>query len=319
MPVPNLGMCFDRTFPPPTIHEFAERIESGGLDQLWVIEDCVYTSGIALAAAALARSHRMTVGIGILPAVARNPAITAMELATIANLAPGRLIAGVGHGVQGWMEQMGARTPSPLTTLEEVITVVRRLLHGDTVTFSGRHVRLDAVALDQPPAKAPPVVAGVRGPKSMAVAGRVADGVVLAEGASAAYVAACRHQAGDPAGFRISVFAALCIKTDRREAYRWMAPVVAGWLSSPNPAIDAHPHADELRERFAAGGADALVDMPREWWIHLGPIGTFDDAVEHVFALGNAGAHDVSLFPAPELPVARGQVDDAIRLKSVLR
>ena len=315
----NVGVCFDRTFPPSSLVEFTEKIESGGLDQLWIIEDCFYTAGISLAATALARTHRTTVGLGILPAVARNPAITAMEIATLANLAPGRLIAGIGHGVQSWMEQMGARTPSPLTTLDEVLTVVRRLLRGERVSFRGTHVRLDEVELDQPPEKVPPVLAGVRGPKSMAVAGRAADGVVLAEGANAAYIAAAREQAGDPAGFRISVFAALCVEPDRAAAYRWMAPVVAGWLSGPNPAIDAHPHGAEMRERFAAGGIDELVAMPREWWLHLGPIGTFDDAVEHVYSLINAGAHDVALFPCPELVVAREQLSDAVRLKSVLR
>ena len=314
-----MGVCFDRTFPPSSIIEFTERIESGGLDQLWIIEDCFYTSGISLAATALARTHRITVGLGILPAVARNPAITAMEIATLANLAPGRLIAGIGHGVQSWMEQMGARTPSPLTTLDEVLTVVRRLLRGERVSFRGKEVRLDAVQLDQPPQRVPPVLAGVRGPKSMAVAGRSADGVVLAEGANAAYVAAAREQAGDPAGFRISVFAAMCIEADRTAAYRWMAPVVAGWLTSANPAIDAHPNGAEIRERFAAGGVEELVAMPREWWVHLGPIGTFDDAVEHVYTLVNAGVHDVALFPCPELAVAREQLDDAMRLKSVLR
>jgi 5,10-methylenetetrahydromethanopterin reductase len=315
----NIGVCFDRTFPPSSLIEFTERIESGGLDQLWIIEDCFYTAGISLAATALARTHRTTVGLGILPAVARNPAITAMEIATLANLAPGRLIAGIGHGVQSWMEQMGARTPSPLTTLEEVITVVRRLLRGERVTFTGREVHLHDVQLDQPPETLPPVVAGVRGPKSMAVAGRVADGVVLAEGANAAYITAVREQAGDPADFRISVFAALCVEPDRTTAYRWMAPVIAGWLSSPNPAIDAHPHGAEIRERFAAGGIDELVAMPRDWWLHLGPIGTFDDAVEHIYSLTNAGAHDVALFPCPELAIAREQLGDAVKLKSVLR
>ncbi len=54
-----------------------------------MIEDCFYTAGISLAATALARSESLTVGIGILPAVARNPAVTAMEIATLAQLHPG--------------------------------------------------------------------------------------------------------------------------------------------------------------------------------------------------------------------------------------
>ena len=121
-------MCFDRSLPAAAVVEFAEGLEAGGVEQLWVIEDCFYTAGISLAATALARTDRLQVGLGILPAVARNAAVTAMEIATLAELAPGRLLAGIGHGVQDWMEQMGARTPSPLTTLDEVITTVRRLL-----------------------------------------------------------------------------------------------------------------------------------------------------------------------------------------------
>jgi 5,10-methylenetetrahydromethanopterin reductase len=315
---PQVGVCFDRSFPPHAIVEFADRIEAGGLDQLWVIEDCFYTAGVALAATALARTHRISVGLGILPAVARNPAITAMELATLANLAPGRVIAGIGHGVQEWMEQMGARTPSPLTTLDEVITVVRRLLHGETVSFQGREVVLDAVVLDQPPTTVPPVLAGVRGPKSMALAGRVADGVVLAEGAGPAYVRAARAQAGHPDGFRVSVFSALSIEEERTSAYRWMAPVVAAWLTSPSPAIDAHPHGQEIRDRFAHGGVEELVALPREWWLQLGAIGTFDDAVEHIAGLAEAGVDDVALFPCPELQFARLQLDDAVRLNAAI-
>ncbi len=148
----NVGMCFDRS-PAGAVRGRGGRGARGGdVDQLWVIEDCFYTAGVSLAATALARTESLTVGVGILPAVARNPAVTAMELATLAHLAPGRLLAGIGHGVQEWMEQMGARTPSPLTTLDEAITIVRRLLHGESVTLDGSVFTMRDVALDAPPA-----------------------------------------------------------------------------------------------------------------------------------------------------------------------
>ena len=192
----SIGMCFDRTFPPSFVTEVAGRLDEGGADQLWVIEDCFYTAGVSLAATALATTERLAVGIGIMPAVARNPAITAMEIATLCELAPGRFLPGIGHGVQSWMEQMGALTPSPLATLEETIVAVRRLLAGENVTMHGRHVDLDDVQLDQPPSIVPPVLAGVRGPKSLQMAGRVAGGIVLAEPASPSYVTWALEQAG---------------------------------------------------------------------------------------------------------------------------
>ena len=131
----RLGLCFPRELPAPFVREVAQRLEADGLDQLWVIEDCFFTTAPSLAATALAHTERLEVGIGILPAVARNAAITAMELATLAQLAPGRLIAGIGHGVQEWMEQIGARPSSPLTALDEVVSTVKRLLQGETVTL----------------------------------------------------------------------------------------------------------------------------------------------------------------------------------------
>jgi 5,10-methylenetetrahydromethanopterin reductase len=314
----QIGMCFDRTFPAPFVTEVAERLEADGVDQLWIIEDCFYTAGISLAAAALALTERLTVGLGILPAVARNPAITAMEIATLANLAPGRLIAGIGHGVQSWMAQMGARPASPLTTLEEVITVVKQLLAGEQVGFDGRTLFLDTVKLDQPPLIVPPVTAGVRGPKSLAMAGRVADGLVLAEGAGPTYARESIATSNAPGRFNVSVFTALCIEDDAATAHAAMAPFVAGLLGSPNPALDAHPHIDEIRERHAARGDAGIADIPSDWWIELGAIGTFADAVTHIEALADAGAHDVALFPAPELHVAREQLADVARLRAAI-
>lgn len=70
-------------------------------------------------------------------------------------------MAGIGHGVPEWMAQVGAAARSPLALLEETITSVRALLHGDRVELAGREVRLDGVRLVHPPAEVPPVVAGV--------------------------------------------------------------------------------------------------------------------------------------------------------------
>jgi alkanesulfonate monooxygenase SsuD/methylene tetrahydromethanopterin reductase-like flavin-dependent oxidoreductase (luciferase family) len=299
-------MCFDPGYPAGAVVGYAERLEAAGIGQLWIIEDCFQTAGISLGAAALARTSTLHVGFGILPAVSRNAAVTAMELATLAELAPGRVIAGIGHGVQDWMGQMGARTPSPLTTLEEVVVVVRRLLSGERVTFTGRHVHLDDVALDPAPSIAPPVLVGARGPRSMALAGRVADGLVLVGGSGPSHVRTCVERAAriaDP-DFRVAVFASLCVLPERASAYRAMAPFVAELLERGEPCILEHQHGDEIRERFDERGHDGLADMPAAWWAEIGPIGTLDDAVTFTGALVDAGATDVAYFPGPELELA---------------
>lgn len=305
----RLGMCFDRGFPAGAIVEYAGALETAGLDELWVIEDCFYTAGVSLAATALAVTDELSVGIGIMPSVARNPAITAMEIATLANIAPRRLVAGIGHGVQSWMGQMGARTPSPLTTLDEVISVVKRLLAGEEVTFDGREVRLDAVRLDQPPVAVPPVLAGVQQVKSLALAGRVADGAILVEGAGPTYVNWARDAAGRPEPWEIATFTMLSVEEDRREAYRHVADFVAELVLQDRPAFTVLPFHDEMRSRVGESGSAALLDMPADYWREIGAVGTLDDAVAHIEALEAAGVSHISVFPGPDLDTAHALVD----------
>ncbi len=299
-----IGMCFDRAFHAGAMADYARRVEAAGIQQLWVIEDCFFTAGVSLAATALAVTESLEVGIGIMPAVARNPAITAMEIATLCNIAPARFTPGIGHGVQSWMAQIGARTPSPLTTLDETITVVKRLLAGDEVSFAGREVSLDAVQLDQPPSDVPPVIAGVQQAKSLALAGRVADGMLLAEGAGPAYVNWALDQAGRPDDFLVATFTMMSVAGTRREAYRAVAPFVAGLFTAAWPAFTVLPCFDEIVARVAATGSDALLDMPADYWTEIGAIGTFDDALAHVASLEAAGVGSINVFPGDELEVA---------------
>ena len=307
-------MCFDRTFPASLVTDLARQLEAGGADQLWIVEDCFYTAGISLAASALAVTERLSVGLGILPAVARNAAITAMEISTLAALGPGRILPGIGHGVQSWMEQMGARTPSPLTTLEEVLVAVRRLLAGEQVTMHGRHVHLDDVQLDQPPSQPPPLLAGVRGPKSLAMAGRTAGGIVLGEPASPSFVRLALDQAGHPDDFHVAVFSSLCVEAERRTAYERMAPWLAALLDEPFGGLQALPFADDLVARYQELGEEGLTTMPPEWWTELAPVGTLDDAAAHIAALEAAGVNSIGLFPLRDVTLAMDQVADVLTL-----
>ncbi|WP_440902279.1 LLM class flavin-dependent oxidoreductase, partial [Actinosynnema sp.] len=126
----SVGILLPREVPPAEVARVARAIEATGADELWVVEDCFYTGGLTTTALALAATQRVTVCVGILPAVARNAAFTAMELATLAGAFPGRLHAGLGHGVRSWVEQVGATPRSWLGALRETTEAVRDLLAG---------------------------------------------------------------------------------------------------------------------------------------------------------------------------------------------
>jgi alkanesulfonate monooxygenase SsuD/methylene tetrahydromethanopterin reductase-like flavin-dependent oxidoreductase (luciferase family) len=177
----SLGLIFPPDQPPECLRSVATAADEAGLEQLWLWEDCFKESGVATAAAVLAWTERLVVGIGLLPVPLRNVALTAMELATLERLFPGRLLPGVGHGVLDWMGQVGARAESPMTLLREHTTALQALLHGERVSTSGRYVHLDDVALDWPPSPAPPLLVGAMGDRTTALAGELGDGVIFSE------------------------------------------------------------------------------------------------------------------------------------------
>ncbi|MDH6514375.1 alkanesulfonate monooxygenase SsuD/methylene tetrahydromethanopterin reductase-like flavin-dependent oxidoreductase (luciferase family) [Streptomyces sp. SAI-208] len=265
----RIGVMYDRDWAPEGLPEFARQAEALGVDDLWVVEDLGWNGGVSAAAVALGATERIRVGIGIAPAPLRSPALLAMELATLARVFPGRLVAGIGHGVQEWMAQVGAAALSPLALLEETITSVRALLRGERVELEGREVRLDGVRLTHPPAEAPPVVAGVVRARSLELSGRAADGTVIAEGHGPQDLENARAliaKGGAESDHTLTVFAFTCVGDDADEVTRILRPHVEGhgaWLGRPPHEVftvsgSASRAAGLIRE-LATAGADTVV------------------------------------------------------------
>lgn len=265
----RVGVMYDRAWDPAGLRGFAREAEGAGVDDLWVVEDLGWNGGISAAAVALGATERVRVGLGIAPAPLRSAALLAMELATLERAFPGRLVAGIGHGVREWMASVGVAPRSPLALLEETVLAVRGLLRGEQVAVDGREVRLDGLRLVHPPQQVPPIVAGVVQPRSLELAGRVADGTLLAEGNGPrevryAHELARKGGAGD--GHGMTVYAIACVGDDAGEVARATRPFVesqAEWLGCPPDEVftvagTAARAADRIGE-LAAAGADTVV------------------------------------------------------------
>ncbi|MEV4392126.1 LLM class flavin-dependent oxidoreductase [Nonomuraea sp. NPDC049607] len=260
----RLGVMFDRDLPPEELIPFARALDETAVDDLWVVEDLGWTGGVSAAATALAVTSRLRVGIGITPAPLRNPMLLAMEIGNLARMHPGRLAAGIGHGVQEWMRQVGAAVPSPLALLEETITTVRALLRGETVTLHGKAVHLDGVSLVHPPDVPPPVLAGVKGPRSLALSGRVAQGTIVPEGVGPEQLPGIVAQIAGGDEHELAVFTFLHIGD---EADRLAHPVVrdqAAFLGVPPQDVvmaagSPAQAAEQVRSMWAAGARTVVV------------------------------------------------------------
>ncbi|MER6943332.1 LLM class flavin-dependent oxidoreductase [Nonomuraea sp. NPDC000554] len=262
----RLGVMFDRDLPPEQLVPFARELDRTTVDDLWVVEDLGWTGAISSAATALAVTSRIRVGIGITPAPLRNPALLAMELANLARLHPGRLAAGIGHGVQQWMRQVGAAAASPLALLEETITAVGALLRGETVTLHGREVRLDGVSLVHPPAEPPPILAGVLGPRSLALSGRVAQGTIVPEGLGPTQLPEIIEHIGAGPGHELVTFTYLYIGDDAAEVTRPAAEEQGRFLQvEPEQVVMATGSAKEAAEQVRSlwsAGAGTVAARP---------------------------------------------------------
>jgi alkanesulfonate monooxygenase SsuD/methylene tetrahydromethanopterin reductase-like flavin-dependent oxidoreductase (luciferase family) len=278
----GLGAVFRPQLAPERLRSVARVADASGLEELWLWEDCFREGGISTAAAALAWTERIRVGVGLLPVPLRNVAITAMEAATLHRMFPGRPVLAVGHGVQDWMEQVGARAQSPVTLLREHLLALRALLDGQRVTTAGRYVRLDDVALDWPPAEPVPVIAGVTGPRSLRLAGEAADGTLLTASTTAEGVRRARQ----------------LIDEGRESAGRPGAEphrVVVYLLAATGPDADAR-----LRAELVAEGLGSVPD--------LGVAGDAGAVAKAVQRLAEAGADTVVLQPTGDEPDPEGFV-----------
>lgn len=262
----RIGAIFNPyTHGPDEFRDAVLAAEREGVPELWIWEDCFRTSAFAAAAAALAWTERLRIGIGIAPMPLRNVAATAMEIATVERLFPGRLLPGVGHGVLPWMGQVGARVASPLTLMREYIPALRRLLAGEQVDSAGRYVALESVRLDYPPERAPLVYAAAEGPKTLRLSGEVADGTVLDSGhtpdevrAAVTAVRDARSESARAGRHDVVAYVVAAFGTDAE------ARAVADVGDKPDPerrAVWGDPAevADRLRAFFDAGVDDAVL------------------------------------------------------------
>ncbi|GAC1313985.1 MAG: 5,10-methylenetetrahydromethanopterin reductase [Acidimicrobiales bacterium] len=162
---------------------WAQAAERAGFDAVWQAESRLVRDAVVPMAAFGATTERIKLGSGVASIWTRNPAVLASTFATLDDLAPGRVLCGLGAWWDPLARRVGIDRARPLTVMREVVTVVRALLHDETVTFDGTYVHLDGVELDyvhqERRPKDVPIYIGATGMQMMELAGEIADGVVL--------------------------------------------------------------------------------------------------------------------------------------------
>jgi len=314
----GIGLVLGSAVAPERVPAAARGAEATGFDELWLAEDFFFTGGISAAALALDATEEIRVGLGIVSAVARHPALLAMEISTISRTHPGRLTAGIGLGVPGWIRQMGLYPPTALGAVRECVAGVRRLLTGEEVTEEGRVFTFDGVKLTYPESQPTPIHMGVMGPKMLRMSGEIADGTIMSVAASIKYVRWAREHidegrraAGRTDDHRITLFALYAVDEDREAARATVRGPLAFYKSNgPSALTDVHGSSEQLVEILAGGGREALErEMPESWIDDLTIAGTPDECAARIREYYEAGVDSVALFPMPP-----EHIDDLVRV-----
>ncbi|MDX1993500.1 MAG: LLM class flavin-dependent oxidoreductase [bacterium] len=170
---------------------YVQYAEMSGFEAVWQAESRLVRDAIVPMAAFAATTSRIKVGSGVINNWTRNAAVIAATFLTLDDLAPDRVILGLGAWWDPLASKVGINRDKPLLAMREVVESVRALLARRRVTYHGEFVHLTDVELDvvhgRKEPRNVPIYIGATGPQMMALTGEIADGVVLNYLVSPAY------------------------------------------------------------------------------------------------------------------------------------
>jgi 5,10-methylenetetrahydromethanopterin reductase len=325
MSVLNLGR-----YPPARLRHLAQLQEECGYETFWYTDERFFREVYAGLTFVALHTRRIQVGTMVTDPYSRHPALTAMALATLDEIAGGRAIFGLGAGVSGFPEMRVARR-KPAQAMRETVMLVRDLLGGATVDFHGEVITFEHGRLDfQPVRPHIPLYMASNGPMGLALAGEIADGAVMQSPVAPAlvdwFLAQVRrgaHRAGrDLAEVDVVARINLCLHEDANLAKEVMRPSIVRTLVAQQPHFLTFETAGleipvRLRETIAALGythdparlAPAAALVPDTLVDAITLAGTVEDVTARVVRMIQGGVTHIMINPlAPD-----GEVERIIR------
>jgi 5,10-methylenetetrahydromethanopterin reductase len=278
--------------------------EEMGFDQIWVSHDLFWRSAPVLATAAGQATSRIAIGIGVFNPVSMHTAEIAMAAATLNEISQGRALLGIGAGADRFLEWADLKFDSPVRRTRRAILELRALLAGHAPRgWDGEgYLRTGPESI--------PIYVGAMGPRMLALAGEMADGVLPLlfppesySHAVAQIEAGARRAGREVAAIDVAACVWCSIDTDARRATRALAEKIAYFGASFS--TDLLARASLKTDDFPAGMTAEQVTPPM---LALGIAGTAEQIAERCQALAVAGARHISfgppLGPDPESAVA---------------
>ena len=163
--------------------ELAQYAEANGFEAVWQAESRLVRDAIVPMAAFAAVTKKIKIASGVINNWTRNIGLLAATFLTLDDLAPDRVICGIGAWWDPLAQKVGIDRRKPLLAMRETVEVLRRLLAMENVTFHGEFHHVDGIQLDVVHGRVEPrnvpIYIGATGMKMMEMTGEIADGVCL--------------------------------------------------------------------------------------------------------------------------------------------
>jgi 5,10-methylenetetrahydromethanopterin reductase len=326
--LPRLAVRLHGGQDPRASLDLARLAERRGFASLWFAENPFARGVVPAAAACAAATSRLAIGIGVVNPYSRHPAQIAMEAAALDELSEGRARLGIGSGIGAAIRRMGLGYERPLTAVREAILIVRALLRGEAVTYRGRAFTVEGAQLDFRPRRPDmPLHMAAMGDRGIALAGRIADGLIVSNlcpcgytRRAAAMLRAAAAAAGRPAP-EIVQYLPCAVMPDGRAARDAAREAVGEMLARFWPASGPWPPWRETmvaesgvpRPEVVAAldrlrrGEPARQVLDDRYVEAFAIAGTAEECLDQTRAYRNAGADEVALGfvgPQPEAALA---------------
>jgi 5,10-methylenetetrahydromethanopterin reductase len=178
-----LGVHLGERFTLEETYAVAEVADRAGFDSLWVAEGRLTRDAISIMALLADKTTNVRIGSGVVNNKSRNPALMAVSFKTLDEIAPGRIILGIGAWWEPLATKVGTPLNKPLKTMREYVEICRRFFRNEEVSYDGEFFQMDAVRFDRMYAENIavdiPIYTGPVGPRMLELSGEIADGVYM--------------------------------------------------------------------------------------------------------------------------------------------
>ena len=233
---------------------YAIQAERGGFSNLWITDHFNNRNVYVTLTTAAIYTNKITFGPGVTNPYMVNPVITAQAVATLNEMAPGRVVLGMGAGDKTTLESVGVEMQKPLTAIQEAVGIFRKITSGESVAYQGEVFKTAGAKFLFKPKGVIPVYVGAQGPKMLELAGKIGDGVLInashpkdIEYAMGSVKEGIRQAGKNPDQVDVAAYTSFSVHEDLKKATKAAVPVVA-FIAAGSPPVLLERHGIDVQK-----------------------------------------------------------------------